>query len=160
MAVAEVETSAHAFLQDLTSEQVNRLTDAAVTERIEAGHHIFRAGEPAGHFYLIAHGRVELQAFMSERGPVSIATLSAGEALGWSWLFPPFRWHFDAVALEPVRLISFDAQKLRAMCDADHELGYRLLYRVAGIMVQRLQNTRIQLLDVFVGQEEHKDRWV
>jgi CRP/FNR family cyclic AMP-dependent transcriptional regulator len=160
MTVSEIETSAQAFLQDLTSEQVSALTREATTARFEAGQHIFRAGEPATRFYIIAQGSVGLETFMSERGPIAIATIGSGEALGWSWLFPPFRWHFDAVAKETVRLITFDADHVRQMCEADHELGYRLLYRVAGIMVQRLQNTRLQLLDVFVGRHGEQDRWV
>jgi CRP-like cAMP-binding protein len=160
MAVSDIETSAQAFLQDLTPEQVSQLTGAATTEKFDAGQRIFRAGEPAKRFFLIAQGLVGLEMFLSERGPVMIDKLVAGDSLGWSWLFPPFRWHFDAVALEPVRLIAFDARRIRELCETNHETGYKLLYRVAGIMVQRIQRTRLQLLDVCAAPSDSKDRWI
>ena len=34
------------------------------------------------------------------RGAVVIETIETGEVVGWSWLFPPYRWHFDARALD------------------------------------------------------------
>ena len=45
--------------------------------------------------------------------------------------------------------IAFDALCLRAKCDADHELGYQLMRRMAALAVSRLQATRLQLLDVY-----------
>lgn len=47
------------------------------------------------------------------------------------------------------RTIAFDAACLRAKCDDDHDLGYILIQRFARIMMQRLQATRLQLLDVY-----------
>ena len=64
---------------------------------------------------------------------------SDGEVLGWSWLFPPYRWHFDARALEPVRAIAFDGACLRGKCEADHELGYELMQRFAQVLIERLR---------------------
>ena len=69
--------------------------------------------------------------------------------LGWSWLFPPYQWHFDARALELTRTTALDGQCLRIKCEEDHELGYRLGQRFAHVMMQRLQATRLQLLDVY-----------
>jgi CRP-like cAMP-binding protein len=92
---------------------------------------------------------VALQVFVPQRGPITVETVAAGEVLGWSWLFPPYRWHFDAQALELVRAIAFDGQCLRNKCAEDHDLGYALMQRFAQIMLQRLQATRLQLLDVY-----------
>jgi CRP-like cAMP-binding protein len=69
--------------------------------------------------------------------------------LGWSWLFPPYRWHFDARALELTRAIALDGKCLREKCEEDHDLGYELVKRVAQIIMERLQATRLQLLDVY-----------
>ena len=160
MVVSETVMTTNEILQDLTAAQLDQLSGASTTQRFEAGKRIFRAGEPAGHFYLIAEGQVGLETFVSERGPVTVDKLDVGDSLGWSWLFPPFRWHFDAVALEPVRLITFDGKLLREMCEADHDLGYKLLNRIAGAMVQRIQMTKLQLTDMFVGKQDSKDRWV
>jgi CRP/FNR family cyclic AMP-dependent transcriptional regulator len=90
-----------------------------------------------------------LEAFAAQRGPITIETIEAGEVLGWSWLFPPYRWHFSARVVEPTRAIALDGVCLRSKGEADHDLGYELVKRVAQIMMQRLQATRLQLLDVY-----------
>jgi CRP/FNR family cyclic AMP-dependent transcriptional regulator len=78
-----------------------------------------------------------------------VSTLSAGEIVGASWLVPPYRWTFDARAVELTRAIGMDAQCLRGKCEADHDLGYALMKRFLPIFVKRLEATRLQLLDVY-----------
>jgi len=69
--------------------------------------------------------------------------------VGVSWLVPPYRWTYDARAVERVRAISLDAECLRGKCDDDPALGYDMMTRFVPILVQRLQATRLQLLDVY-----------
>ena len=83
------------------------------------------------------------------RGAVTFQTLSAGEVVGVSWLIPPYRWSYDARALEAVRAIALDAACLRRKCDADHDFGYAMMLRFVPVLVQRLQATRLQILDVY-----------
>ena len=78
-------------------------------------------------FYAIRHGSVALELHVPARDAVTIDTLHDGDLLGWSWLFPPYRWEFDGRAREDTALISFDGACLRGKCDADHELGYELM---------------------------------
>jgi CRP-like cAMP-binding protein len=110
---------------------------------------ILRAGEPADRFYIIRHGKVGVEVFAPEVGPITIETLGEGDVLGWSWLFPPYRWVFDARALELTRAIALDGKCLREKCDEDPRLGYDLMKRFAQIMVERLQATRLQLIDLY-----------
>jgi CRP-like cAMP-binding protein len=111
-----------------------------------AGEYLFREGDRADTFY-----RVLLEAFGPGRGALTIQTVDAGDVVGWSWLFPPYRWHFDARALDIVRAVAFDGACLRGKCDQDHTLGYELLGRFSPVMLQRLQATRLQLMDVYGG---------
>ena len=83
------------------------------------------------------------------RGPLLIETLQPGDVVGWSWLFPPYRWQLDGRTTEPSELIAFDGACLRGKSDEDHELGYQLMRRFAANVVDRLQATRLQLLDVY-----------
>ena len=83
------------------------------------------------------------------RGAVTFQTLVAGEIVGVSWLIPPYRWAYDAKALELVRAISMDATCLRGKCEDDHDLGYDMMKRFMPILIERLQNTRMQLLDIY-----------
>ena len=96
---------------------------------------------PRTRFYAIRHGSVALEIHVPAREAVIIETLHEGDLLGWSWLFPPYRWSFDARAVEPVRAIAFDGACLRGKCEADHDLGYELMRRIAQVIIERLQAT-------------------
>jgi CRP/FNR family transcriptional regulator, cyclic AMP receptor protein len=118
-------------------------------ESLQSGSYLLREGRPAERFYLIRVGTVALEIQAPGRGAVIIETLQPGEVAGWSWLFAPYRWQFDARAVERCSVIAFDGACLRGKCDADHELGYELMRRFAECIVERLQATRLQLLDVY-----------
>lgn len=139
----------HPFFKGLQPQYLQLITGCASNVRFNAGTYIFREGEEASQFYLIRHGKVALEIPAAQRGQITIETIEAGEVLGWSWLFPPYRWHFTARVVEPVRAIALDGTCLRTKGEEDHDLGYELMKRVAQIMMQRLQATRIQLLDVY-----------
>lgn len=115
----------------------------------EEGQLLFREGQPADRFYLVRKGRVALEVHTPERGGLIVDSADPGEVVGWSWLFPPYRWHFDARAAEELRAIAFDGECLRGKCDEDPRLGYDLMQRFAQVMIDRLQNTQLRLLDVY-----------
>ncbi len=139
----------HPFFQGLQPQYLQLITGCASNVRFNARTYIFREGEEASQFYILRHGKVALEIFAAQRGPITIETIEAGEVLGWSWLFPPYRWHFSARVVEPVRAIALDGTCLRTKGEEDHDLGYELMKRVAQIMMERLQATRVQLLDVY-----------
>jgi CRP/FNR family transcriptional regulator, cyclic AMP receptor protein len=139
----------HPFIKDLKSEYVQLMLGCASNVRFEAGQFVFHEGEDANQFFLIREGKIALEIFAAQRGPLTILTLEAGDVLGWSWLFPPYRWKFDARALERTRALALDGTCLRAKCEEDHDLGYELLKRFVMIVEQRLQATRFQLLNVY-----------
>jgi len=125
------------------------ISGCGVNEQVPAGTMLFQEGDPADRFYLIRHGAVALEVHAPGAGPHVIETLDDGEVVGWSWLVAPYRWQFDARAIVPCRLVAFDGACLRGKCDADHELGYQLMRRFASTMLERLQATMLQLLDVY-----------
>jgi len=139
----------HSFFTGLEPYYANLLTGCASNVRFEAGTYIFKEGEEANEFYLLRSGKVALEIFAPQRKPIMLATLGEGEILGWSWLLPPYQWRFHAHALEKVRAIALDGKCLRSKCEQNHDLGYEILKRFAQIMEQRLEATRLQLLDVY-----------
>jgi CRP-like cAMP-binding protein len=139
----------HPFFRDLSPEQIATIAGCAANVRFEAGHTIAREGDEARFFYVLRHGTVAIESFSPQSGPVVIQTVSAGDVIGWSWLLPPYHWHFSARAVDLVRAVALDGTCLRAKCEADHELGYQLLKRFAEIVAQRLAATRMQLLDLY-----------
>ena len=112
----------------------------------DAGQIIFREGEPANGFYLIETGVVVIEGKTSDGKSVVIDTVSAGEPLGWSWLFPPYLWSFDARAIEPCNAICFSGILLRQHRDDDLTLSHELHKRVSEVMVRRLQAARNKLI--------------
>lgn len=145
--------AAHPFFRDLDPRHLQLIVSCAANVRFEAGQFIFREGEEANQFYLLRHGTVSLDIFVPQRGALTIQTLREGDVLGWSWLFPPYRWHFDARAVSLTRALALDGKCLRLKCEDDHDLGYELFKRFARLMTERLQATRLQLLDVYGGPQ-------
>jgi len=139
----------HPFARELDRRYLQLLVGCAANVRFDPGKFIFREGEEAKQFYLLRHGKVALEVFAAPAGEITIMTLGEGEVLGWSWLAPPYRWKFDARAIEPTVAIALDAQCLRNKCEADHDLGYELLKRFALAVEQRLDSTRLQLLNAY-----------
>src|SRR5688500_3306107 len=117
------------------------------------GERIFREGDPANRFYLIESGTVALEARPEGKDLVRIQTLRGGGVLGWSWLFPPYTWHFDARTEEPTTAIFFYGTRIRENCEEQPELGYELMKRIADVLIKRLQETRNKLTEALtIGQ--------
>ena len=139
----------HRFFADIDEAFCGLVVGCARNVRFEAGTYLFHEGDDADQLYLLRHGRVALEITAPGRGPVTFQTVSEGEVVGVSWLIPPYRWNYDAKALELVRAVSIDAKCLRGKCEADHDLGYEMMKRFMPILVQRLHATRMQILDVY-----------
>jgi len=139
----------HPFLKELEPRHLKILVGCASNVRFNAGQILFHEGEEANQFYMIRQGKVAIETLAPELGPITVQTVGEGDVLGWSWLIPPYRWRFSARAVELTRAIALDGKCLRQKSEEDHDLGYELLKRFSGIIVERLEATRLQLLDVY-----------
>ncbi len=139
----------HRFFAGLDDGFCELVCGCAKNVRFEAGQYLFHEGEAADQLYLLRHGRIALEIAAPGRGALTFQTLAEGEILGISWLIPPYRWMYDAKALELVRAIAMDATCLRQKCEADHDLGYEVMKRLMAVLIQRLHATRFQMLDVY-----------
>ena len=137
------------IFRGLGDEHLDLIAGCAQNRVFGEGEPLLTENEQANTFFAIRHGTVALETYVPQRGAVVIETLHGGDILGWSWLFPPHRTMFDARALGVVRTVAFDAACLRGKCEQDNQLGYTLMQRFAEVMVQRLQATRLRLLDVY-----------
>ena len=137
------------FLKGMEPRLLEALAGCASQVTFKPGELIAHEGDAAAAFFILTQGRVAVEVFVPGRPPITIQSLDDGDVLGWSWFYPPYHWHFDARATGPTRCIRFDAPALRRMCDADHDLGYELAKRFANVVYERLQATRMQLIDVY-----------
>lgn len=142
----EANVAAHPFLLGVSAHHVRLLADCAMQTKFERDQVIFREGETANRFYLIEAGKVALESSANSGKPVTIDVIGDAELLGWSWLFPPYVWHFSARAVEPTTAIFFYGTVLREYCEKDPALGYELFKRMSEVMTRRLQSARTRLL--------------
>jgi CRP/FNR family transcriptional regulator, cyclic AMP receptor protein len=139
----------HPFLRGLEPEYLTLLAGCAMNVRFGEGSFLFREGEPASQCFLIREGKMALEIAAAGRGSIIVQTLGAGDVAGFSWLLEPHQWQFDGRAVEPVHAVSLDGICLRGKCADDPRLGFELTQLFARLAIQRLQATRLQLLDVY-----------
>ncbi len=137
----------HYFFKDLDQENLDFIVGCASNVRFKKGETILREEEPADKFYLIRHGKVAI--YIDKPRSIIIQTIHEGGILGWSWLIPPYHYRFTAAAVEDTRAIALDGKCLRDKCETNTNLGYDLLKRLVGVLTQRLEATRVQLLDIY-----------
>jgi CRP/FNR family transcriptional regulator, cyclic AMP receptor protein len=142
--------TAHHFLHGLPCGQIAKLVPAARLVSLPPGRRLFEDGGCAADFWLIRSGSVALDLHIPGAGPVIVASLGMGDALGWSWLLPPHVWTLGATTVQPTEAFQFDGRAVRALCDADPELGYQLTRRFLSVAADRLLATRTRLLDRYV----------
>ena len=143
----------YSVFRGMSPEHLAVLQEGAKELEFDAGDIVFREGSPANIFYLIESGGIILEANEPGRGTVPVQSLSDGEVFGWSWLFPPFRWHFQARALEPTKVIAVNGAHLLVMAERDSEFGYELMKRMAQVVIRRLQATRRQILTLIEAED-------
>lgn len=142
----------HPFFRDIKPEFLEIIAGCAWNVNFDPDEMILKEGNEANRFYIIREGTVAVEVHSPGKGKARIQTLSGGDILGWSWLFPPYRWALDARAMAHVRAIAFDGECLRGKCEANCELGYELMKRFSQVLIKRFQHTRLQLLDVYGTQ--------
>lgn len=140
---------AQPFFLGFSEEMTELIVGCAENVRFTGGEYLIHEGEPANEFFLIREGRVALSLHGAQYGKLTVQTLDAGEMIGWSWLVPPYRARFDAVAIEDTRALRFDGECLRGKCEQDPATGYELLKRVSRTLAERLESARLQLMDVY-----------
>jgi len=137
----------HAFFSELDDSFMKFLSDSATELKIKKGDVLFRQGERADKFYLLRNGQMSVQVPALMGPTLEIQTLGEDQMLGWSWLIPPYRWNFQARALEDSDLLEFDGSAILARCEEDPKFGYELLKRFATLMSERLDAARQKMMD-------------
>jgi CRP/FNR family cyclic AMP-dependent transcriptional regulator len=136
--------------------ELELISRAARTVRFAAGERLFSEGHPAQGCWLIEDGRVALDMTVPGRGQVVVQTLEPGDVLGWSWLVPPYRWHYGATSVLPVTATELDTEQLRALAERDPQFGYTLVLTLFEAVLQRLQATRARLLDLYGSPHDQR----
>lgn len=138
----------------LSDEQRAAVAEVSSNVTFAAGRRLFEEGHPARKCWLIRSGEIGLDTEFPGAGRRTIQTLGPGDVVGWSWLVPPYEWHFGAVARTDVEAVELDAPALRALAEGDPSLGYPLLLGMFEALLSRLQSTRARVLDLYGSPRE------
>lgn len=141
----------HPFLRGLDPGFLGAVGQRAECRRFDTGELLVREGDEAREFFLVYSGKVALEVVAPDAPHLTTQTVGPGEIIGWAWLVPPHRWPIDARALKPTRTLILDASVLRRRFETHPEDGYRFLMRLLPVLAQRLENVRLQLLDLHGG---------
>ncbi len=139
------------FFAGLSEEYLELISGCGANESFAAGSFLFREGGSADKFYVIRHGGVALEMYQPGREPIILQTRRDGDIMGWSWFIPPYRWEWDARALQLTRVVSFDAICLRGKLESDPAFGYEMMKRFIPVIHDRMKAARLQMIDMYGG---------
>lgn len=137
------------LFKGLKPEHIKLISGCASNARYDAGTFVGREGHPADKFWVLREGRMALQIHAPGRGPLTILTLGENDAVGWSWLVPPYQLRFDIHVVQTTRALVFDGKCLRGKFANDPELGYEMMQRFSSMILRRLDAMSLQLLDLY-----------
>jgi len=138
----------HPFTQGLKPEHCATLASLGSRASYAKDDIIFAEGDLRHEFFLLLEGRVALE-MLAQGMPLRVHTLEAGDELGWSSVLSGRGKFYQARALEPVEVIRFDGNELLERCRADNSFGYKIMHRLVGVVSERLQAARMQVLDMY-----------
>jgi CRP-like cAMP-binding protein len=132
----------------LTPEEHARIAALAEIETFSAGSTLFVEGDPPGDLYILLEGRVTLCMRVAGRPDTCFLSLHQSELVGWSSLLVRPRVA-TARVVQPSRLLRLRTSEMLELCETDHHVGYAIMKQAFEEMAERLQTTRLQLLDMF-----------
>lgn len=139
----------HPFFEGIATQDIEFIAGCGQNTVFEPNTIIAAEGDKADTFYLIRQGQVNINTSIPNKDKQTLQTLTDGDILGWSWLFPPYLWIFEAQAKTQCHMVALNGQCLREKCEHEPQLGFQLMKRFAQLMIARLHATRLQLLDVY-----------
>ena len=137
------------FFAGMPEDHLDFISACAQNFHFRQGEFLMLAGKPTKGFFVIREGSVVLELESANR-IFTIQTVGESELVGWSWLVPPYKGHYDARAVTPVSAIGFGADCVRRKCETDPVFGYQMFKRFSRLIVERLLATRMQLADLYL----------
>jgi CRP-like cAMP-binding protein len=148
------EIESHILFRGITRKNAIAISKFSIEEDLKKGSYVFETGGPADAIYLILKGRVSVEMHEPVRGSLILESLTKGQLLGLSWLSQPSHWIFDAKCLDDISVIRIDAEKLGEFCDSHVDAGYIIMKNLSLLIRDRLQATRLQLMDIYATSRE------
>lgn len=137
------------FLDGIADEDLHRIASVARLQSFRPGAVLFREGDSVTQVFLVSEGNVALEVGVPGYGARRIHTVGAGELLGWSPVLDQGPMTATSRALTATQVVAIDAFQVLALCHQDPNFGFAFMRRTARALAQRLNATRLQLMDVY-----------
>lgn len=125
------------MLAYLTDELLDQLVPITELLKFEETEFIFRQGDRADRFYFVLSGKVILEQRISSRITVSMSAVRVGYSFGWSAMLDEEHYTTDAICAESCQVLSFRAEKLKALFEREKALGYIMTQRLLRVIKKR-----------------------
>jgi signal transduction histidine kinase len=134
------------LFHNLTDDELDRLLPICQEQSYESGTVMFCEGGQCNYVQTLKSGRVALETDLAlSRSSVERATidvLSEGSSFCWSALMEPRVLTSSGRCLEKTEIIALDGDKLKAILEANPEMGYRVANNLAKVVARRQQHTK------------------
>ena len=135
--IAREELKQIIMLRYLTDEMLDKLIPITELLYFDKRELIFRQGEKSRHFYMLKEGKVILEQKITDKIAVSLSAIKPGHSFGWSAMLDGEEYNIDAVCAEPCKVFSFQDEKIKALFEKDHSLGFIMSQRLLHIIKKR-----------------------
>ena len=125
------------MLRHLSDEMLDKLIPIPELLHFDKRELIFRQGEKSQRFYMLKEGKVILELRISDKIAVSLSAIKSGNSFGWSAMMDGEVYTIDAVCAEPCKVFSFQSEKIKALFEQDHSLGFIMSQRLLEIVKKR-----------------------
>lgn len=135
------------LMREFTPVQFDQLMSIAELVDFEPNEVIHREGDESDKLFLVVRGHVAIE-LAGRLEVLRVETVGPGGEFGWSSMLQGAGRYFQSRALDGVQALAFDAADLRLMCEEDPRFGYALMTRLLAVVAERLQATRLQIVDM------------
>ena len=125
------------MLSYLTDEMLDKLIPITDLLHFKKDEYIFRQGDKAVRLFMLQQGKVLLEHKITEEVTVSVSAIKPGLSFGWSAMLDEELFTTDAICAEDCRIFSFREEKIKALFQEDHSLGFIMSQRLLRIIKKR-----------------------
>jgi len=140
------------IFKDLPDEDIGALRPLAQRLDITEGDWLFRQGDEADCFYVVLSGGLDIEVRTPRGREHVVAHMGLGAVVGETSLLIGGQRSASAQATDPTVLLSFPDEGLRELLRADSMPAYRIVYRLAQALAQRLRE-----IDAHIAQMSWDD---
>lgn len=116
---------------------ITKIANNSEEESFKKNSTIFKTGEKASHFFVLAEGAIDISLGKREGAHMSVS--KPGEIFGWSALVEPYVYTANAKATKDTRVIRVSRDLIEQAISEHPAEGLAVLKNLTGIIAQRLR---------------------